>query len=221
MYFVDPLIQEPGFEKTVYELTDMEHEDETIIEPDTISNSIVQLGIYCEMVKRCPLEHLQGLRCALHLAYMPGKELAELRRLTTTFILNARYHPNRQELLSKLIPENEWPWERSLLLEPLGCEDPCTEEFNTDSESDDRRYDELDWLDAVRSISPETPQGALLVPPAERLKKYRREAEDKLNSYKEKANKLATGMAKELELPDTMVPKILKCLSGHDLDDFT
>ncbi len=58
------------------------------------------------------------------------------------------------------------------------------------------------------------------MPPAERLKKYRREAEDKLNSYKEKANKLATGIAKELELPDTMVPKILKCLSGHDLADF-
>ena len=101
-----------------------------------------------------------------------------------------------------------------------GIEDPCTEEANTDSESEDLPYDDLDWLDAVRSISPETPQGALLVPPAERLKKYRREAEDKLNSYKEEANKLATGMAKELELPAAMVPKIIKCLSGYDPDDF-
>ena len=31
---------------------------------------------------------------------------------------------------------------------------------------------------------------------------------------------MATDMAKELELPATMVPKLLQCLSRYDPDDF-
>ncbi len=145
---------------------------------------------------------------------MPRSGLAVLQDFTSNYILNTGLEKNRTDLLEKLMPEDKWPWESEVAGGGEIAEVLPTDEIRYFIDDEHRLYDQLDWLDAVRAISPGTPGGAVLdsEPRKTSLQQHRRTASKMKKCLTKMANMVAKTLTKDLGLPEEMEPKVLSCL---------
>ena len=178
------------------------------------------------MVKRCPIGHLQGLRCALNLTYQPGKPVETLQDYTCNYILNTRLDKNRTDLLNRLITDDKWPWEPKVAGKVDIAQDPATkkalESINEDPKA--QPHDQMTWLDAIRAVNPGTPnpKGAVLEldPPKLSLQQHQRKASEHKKKLTKTADRMAKAISKKLDLPADMAPRVLKALRNFTSKEF-
>ena len=75
-------------------------------------------------------------------------------------------------------------------------------------------------MDAVRSLAPDTPQGPLLIPPGEKLKKHLKIAREKVKDLREETAIVAKGLADKLGMPATLVPRIVMAIREMSLEEW-
>ena len=85
-------------------------------------------------------------------------------------------------------------------------------------------YNQMEWLDAVRAVSPGTPKpkGDVLEldPPKLSLHQHQQKAYERKKHFKKTANRLAKTISKKLDLHADMAPRVLKALRKITYEEF-